>query len=69
MTSLKRCSLVLVSILPLGLVACAGANRHHFVRTVYVSDCGHQVAADLHSNRSVYLKGTDIPFHYGENCN
>jgi hypothetical protein len=68
MDRVKRCALVLGSAL-LVLAACGGANRHHVVRTVYVKDCQQEVAADLHSNGSVYLKGTDIPFHYGENCN
>jgi hypothetical protein len=54
---LKRRSLVLVSILPFALV-----------KTVYVQDCGEQVAVDLHRNGSLYLKGTDIAFRYGENC-
>jgi len=74
---MKRCSVVLV-----GLVAYGCANEYrtaatprpdtqeapHVARTVYVWDCGQQAAVDLHDNGSLYLKGTDIPFRYGENC-
>ncbi len=49
------------------VVGCAGAPRGR-VRTVYVSDCGRQVAVDQASNGNLYLKGTDIPFRYGESC-
>jgi hypothetical protein len=75
---LKICSLA-----PVVAMACGCANEYqtaapprspppsphveHFVRTVYVWDCGQQVAADLHDN-GLYLKGTDIPFRYGEGC-
>ena len=51
------------------LASCAGVSRgRQPVRTVYVSDCGHQVAVDQGANGNLYLKGTDIPFRYGENC-
>ena len=59
------------SLALVGAVACGGANRRvepPSVRTVYVWDCGQQTEVDLRDNGSLYLKGTDIPFRYGESC-
>jgi hypothetical protein len=75
-------SVVLASAFSFALVACAGATEYrtapttqathasqattYNARTVYVWDCGREVAVDLHGNNSLYLKGTDIPFRYGD---